>query len=159
MDGFTTDTVERGRRYHRPRYLSQLAEFLAVTATLALLAFTELGDALLPDARWWIQALVYPMLDDRMITPSSGWDVPIWPPVSNDFGWNAYLEGRRGHDDVPIYAAPARAEDLSCLPPTFICVGALDGFLDEDVNDATRRLRAGVPVEPHVYPGARTAST
>jgi acetyl esterase/lipase len=100
------------------------------------------------------QALVYPMLDDRMITPSSAWDVPIWPPVSNDFGWNAYLEGRRGEPDVPIYAAPARAGDLAGLPPTFICVGALDGFLDEDVDYANRLLRAGVPVELHVYPGA-----
>jgi acetyl esterase/lipase len=100
------------------------------------------------------QALVYPMLDDRTTTPSSSWDVPIWPPVSNDVGWNAYLEGRRGHDDVPVYAAPAQADDLSGLPPTFICVGALDGFLDEDVDDANRLLRAGVPVELHVYPGA-----
>ena len=57
-------------------------------------------------------------------------------------------------DDVPIYAAPARAEDLAGLPPTFICVGALDGFLDEDVDYANRLLRAGVPVELHVYPGA-----
>ena len=100
------------------------------------------------------QALIYPMLDDRMITPSSSWDVPTWPPASNDFGWNAYLEGRRGHDDVPVYAAPARAEDLSGLPPTFVCVGALDGFVDEDVDYASRLLRAGVPVELHVYPGA-----
>ena len=100
------------------------------------------------------QALIYPMLDDRMITPSSAWEVPTWPPVSNDFGWNAYLEGRRGHDDVTIYAAPARAEELSGLPPTFICVGALDGFVDEDVEYANRLLRAGVPVELHVYPGA-----
>ena len=33
-------------------------------------------------------------------------------------------------------------------------MGALDGFLDEDVDDANRLLRAGVPVELHVYPGA-----
>ena len=24
------------------------------------------------------QMLIYPMLDDRQVTPSSGWDVPIW---------------------------------------------------------------------------------
>lgn len=100
------------------------------------------------------QALIYPMLDDRMTTTSSGWDVPIWPPVSNDFGWNAYLEGRRGADDVPAYAAPARAESVAGLPPTFLCVGALDGFLDEDLTYASRLLAAGVPVELHVYPGA-----
>lgn len=62
MDGFSPDTVERGRRYHRPRYLSQLAEFLAVVAALVLLAFTDAGDALLPDVRWWVQALVYPTI-------------------------------------------------------------------------------------------------
>lgn len=101
-----------------------------------------------------LQALIYPMLDDRMITASSGWDVPIWPPSSNDFGWSAYLQGRRGAADVPAYAAPARADDLAGLPPTFICVGALDGFLDEDVDYASRLARAGVPVELHVYPGA-----
>jgi acetyl esterase/lipase len=100
------------------------------------------------------QALIYPMLDDRMITASSSWAVPIWPPASNDFGWSAYLAGRRGADDVTAYAAPARAADLSRLPPAFVCVGALDGFLDEDVDYASRLARAGVPVELHVYPGA-----
>jgi acetyl esterase/lipase len=100
------------------------------------------------------QALIYPMLDDRMITASSGWQVPIWPPQSNDFGWSSYLSGRRGADDVEVYAAPARATDLAGLPPTFICVGALDGFVDEDVDYAIRLARAGVPVELHVYPGA-----
>jgi acetyl esterase/lipase len=101
-------------------------------------------------------ALVYPMIDDRMTTASSGWDVPIWPPASNDFGWSAYLAGVgwRGAGDVPVYAAPARATDLAGLPPTFISVGALDGFLDEDVDYAGRLLRAGVPTELHVYPGA-----
>jgi acetyl esterase/lipase len=100
------------------------------------------------------QALVYPMLDDRMITVSSAWDVPIWPPTANDFGWSSYLGGRRGAADVAAYAAPARATDLVDLPPAFICVGALDGFLDEDVDYAHRLLHAGVPVELHVYPGA-----
>jgi STE24 endopeptidase len=62
VDGFSPETVERGRRYHRPRYLSQLAEFLAVVAALVLLAFTGVGDALLPEVRWWVQALVYPTI-------------------------------------------------------------------------------------------------
>ena len=100
------------------------------------------------------QALVYPMLDDRMATVSSGWEVPIWPPASNHYGWSAYLSGRRGADDVPAYAAPARAVDLAGLPPAFLCVGALDGFVDEDVDYAARLARAGVPVELHLYPGA-----
>ncbi len=100
------------------------------------------------------QALMYPMLDDRMTTASSRWDVPIWPPASNDFAWNAYLGGRRGEPDVSAYAAPARATDLAGLPATFIGVGAVDGFVDESIEYATRLLHSGSAVELHVYPGA-----
>lgn len=100
------------------------------------------------------QLLVYPMLDDRMITPSSAWEVPVWPPASNRFGWSCYLPGIVGSDAVPAHAAPARAADLSGLPPAIVLVGALDGFLDEDVDYANRLMRAGVPTELHVYPGA-----
>lgn len=99
------------------------------------------------------QLLVYPMIDDRQITASSAWIDPVWPPAANRFGWDAYLGGLTG-DDVPHYAAAARAEDLAGLPSTFIAVGALDGFSDEDVAYATRLRHAGVPVELHVYPGA-----
>jgi triacylglycerol lipase len=35
-----------------------------------------------------------------------------------------------------------------------VCVGAADGFCDEDVDYALRLNRAGVPTELHVYPGA-----
>ena len=51
-------------------------------------------------------------------------------------------------------AAPARATDLSGLPPAFVSVGAVDGFCDEDVDYALRLNHAGVPTELHVYPGA-----
>jgi triacylglycerol lipase len=55
---------------------------------------------------------------------------------------------------VSPYAAPARAEDLRGLPKAFISTGALDLFLDEDLEYARRLTRHGVPVELHVYPGA-----
>ena len=100
------------------------------------------------------QLLVYPMIDDRGVTASSGWDVPVWPPASNAFGWSAYLGGRAGAHDVPAYAAPARADDVAGLPEALVVVGALDGFLDEDIAYAQRMMWAGVPVELHVYPGA-----
>ena len=57
-------------------------------------------------------------------------------------------------DDVPYTAAPARATDLSGLPPAFVSVGSVDGFRDEDVDYALRLNQAGVPCELHVYPGA-----
>jgi acetyl esterase/lipase len=118
-----------------------------LAAGLALLA-RDRGE--LPVA---FQLLVYPMIDDRRTTTSSRWEVPIWNPAANEFGWSAYL-GALGGGDVPAYAAPARAADVSALPPALVVVGALDGFLDEDVTYAQRMLQAGVPVELHVYPGA-----
>ncbi len=100
------------------------------------------------------QFLIYPMIDDRQVTPSSQWNDPIWPPAANTYGWTAYLGDAKGGPDVPVYAAAARATDLAGLPPTFICVGALDGFSDEDIAYAVRLRHAGVPTELHVYPGA-----
>jgi len=101
------------------------------------------------------QLLDQPMLDDRQRTPSSqDADLAVWTRNSNTFGWKAYLGDLYGRDDVPPTAAPARAADLSGLPPTFVSVGAVDGFRDEDVDYATRLNQAGVPTELHVYPGA-----
>ena len=100
------------------------------------------------------QLLIYPMIDDRMTSRSSSWDVPIWNPSANRFGWSSYLGARFGTDDVPAYAAAARADDLVGLPPALIVVGTLDGFCDEDIEYARRLNHAGVAVELHVYPGA-----
>jgi acetyl esterase/lipase len=104
------------------------------------------------------QYLVYPMIDDRDETPSTH-DITfpkVWKRVSNQHGWAAYLGGRAGGADVPIYAAPARAEvdDLRGLPPAYVDVGELDPFRDEDIAYAARLLAAGVPCELHVTPGA-----
>jgi acetyl esterase/lipase len=101
------------------------------------------------------QLLDSPMLDDRQRTPSSREDgLPVWSRASNEFGWRSYLGDLYGSDDVPYTAAPARAVDLSGLPPAFVAVGAVDGFRDEDVDYALRLNQAGVPTELHVYPGA-----
>lgn len=100
------------------------------------------------------QMLAYPMIDDRQQTESSRWEVPIWGPQQNRFGWMSYLGDRHGTADVPALAAPARAGDLAGLPPALVYVGTLDGFCDEDIVYAMRLYRAGVPTELHVYPGA-----
>lgn len=120
-----------------------------LAAALALLA-RDRGEV--PVA---FQLLDSPMLDDRQITPSSRGDgLPVWSRGSNTFGWKSYLGDLYGRDDVPPTAAPARATDLSGLPPAFMSVGAVDGFRDEDVDFALRLNHAGVPTELHVYPGA-----
>ncbi|MYA52591.1 MAG: alpha/beta hydrolase fold domain-containing protein [Dehalococcoidia bacterium] len=102
------------------------------------------------------QLLVYPMLDDRNETRSSYavTDGRTWNREANDAGWNAYLSGNAGGDGVSPYAAPARATDLTGLPPAYINVGDLDLFVDEDVAYARAMADAGVPVELHIYPGA-----
>lgn len=100
------------------------------------------------------QLLIYPMIDDTQTSVSSQWDVPIWDPVSNEFGWRSYLGALYGTDEIPAHAAAARASDLQGLPPTYIMTGTLDGFCDEDITYAQRLNQAGVDVELHVYPGA-----
>jgi acetyl esterase/lipase len=101
------------------------------------------------------QILVCPMLDDRAITPSSHEldREGVWDQNSNLTGWTALLGDARGGPDVPVYAAPARAQDLAGLPPTFIDVGSVETFRDEDIDYAARLSRAGVPVEMHLWPG------
>jgi triacylglycerol lipase len=102
------------------------------------------------------QHLVYPMLDDRTcsdLEPHPYAGDYIWTPHNNAFGWSALLGCEPGSPDVSPYAAAARATDLTNLPPAFITTGALDLFVDEDIDYARRLNRAGVPVELHVYPG------
>ncbi|WP_020659296.1 alpha/beta hydrolase [Amycolatopsis benzoatilytica] len=120
-----------------------------LAAGVALLARDRGGPRLLG------QLLMCPMLDDRCITPSSQEldGAGIWDATSNLTGWNALLGERRGGDGVSIYTAPARATDLSDLPTSFISVGSVETFRDEDIDYATRLLRAGVQCELHVWPG------
>jgi acetyl esterase/lipase len=102
------------------------------------------------------QLLIYPMIDDRNLTPASYaiTDPRMWNRESNRLGWKAYLGHDGGGADVSPYAAAARATDLTNLPPAYIPVGALDLFVDENIEYAQRLIQAGVPTELHVYPGA-----
>lgn len=101
------------------------------------------------------QHLMCPMLDDRpQADPHPYAGEFAWRTENNRFGWAALLGGPPGRDGLSPYAAPARAGDLTGLPPAFIAVGALDLFLEENLEYARRLTRAGVPVELHVYPGA-----
>lgn len=103
------------------------------------------------------QCLLAPMLDDRTCTlenPHPYTGEFIWTPQSNRFGWTALLGQEPGGPDVSPYAAAARAEHLEGLPATFIYVGSIDLFLEEDLEYARRLMRAGVLTELHVYPGA-----
>ncbi len=102
------------------------------------------------------QLLIYPMIDDRNITPASE-AIPdnfVWSRENNLMGWRSYLGREPGGEGVSPYAAASRATDLAGLPPAYIPVGELDLFLNENIEYARRLLEAGVPTELHVYPGA-----
>jgi len=103
------------------------------------------------------QHLIYPMLDDRTCVspephPYAG--EFVWTLRNNIFGWSSLLGASPGGAEVSPYAAPARATDLTGLPSSFISTGALDLFVEENIEYARRLLRGGVSVELHVYPGA-----
>ncbi|OJH42684.1 alpha/beta hydrolase [Cystobacter ferrugineus] len=102
------------------------------------------------------QLLQCPMIDDRNETVSSYQyqGTGVWDRTSNLTAWTAVLGERRGSDNVSPYAAPARATDLSGLPPTFIDVGAAEVFRDEAVAYANSIWVAGGNCELHVWGGA-----
>lgn len=117
-----------------------------LTIATALLALDRNGPKLC-----FVMA-IYPMLDDRNNTPSSHQITAIgaWDRFASIEAWEAYLGGK----EADHYAAPARREDVTGFPPTFIDVGTEDAFRDEDIAFASKLLAAGVPTELHVYPGA-----
>ncbi|WP_169251068.1 alpha/beta hydrolase [Brevibacterium sp. 'Marine'] len=120
-----------------------------LAAGVALLARDRQGPNL------FAQCLIYPMIDDRNETISSHQidGEGVWDRTSNFTGWDALLGSRRGTDDVSIYAAPARATDLSGLPPAYIDVGTAEVFRDEDVAYASQIWNDGGVAELHVWPG------
>lgn len=98
------------------------------------------------------QILTYPMIDDRTGSAATPGDPLtgefIWTREHNQTGWKYYLGGAQ--PDAPF--VPARADDLSRLPPTWIGTGAMDLFRDENIEYAKRLLGAGVAAELIVYP-------
>ncbi|WP_444942069.1 alpha/beta hydrolase [Microbulbifer sp. ZKSA004] len=119
-----------------------------LAAALTIVARDKKGPSL---AR---QILLYPMLDDRTVTPDPEL-LPfiIWTYEDNLTGWTAYLGNQVGSTAVSPHAAPARLQDAKGLPPAFIDVGELDIFRDEDMQFAQLLTDAGVSTELHVRPG------
>jgi len=92
------------------------------------------------------QLLYYPMLDDRTATRRDLDAIkhPIWNNSLNLVGWSAYLGDAVGGPAVPDYAAPARRNNLSGLPPAWIGVGDIDLFQQEDIEYAQRLTAADI---------------
>lgn len=103
-----------------------------------------------------LQVLFSPMLDDRtgLGGDRRGIRGPLaWTPMSNRFGWSAYLGHPASQNEKRPYAVAARRADLSGLAPVWIGVGELDLFHDEDVERARRLAESGVACELVTVPG------
>ncbi len=102
------------------------------------------------------QWLFAPMIDDRTAADESldRIDHWVWNNRANRVAWSAYLGTEPGADTAPPYAAAARREDLSGLPPAFLAVGDIELFRTEDEIYAMRLERAGVPVVLDLVRGA-----
>ena len=125
-----------------------------LTAALSLLARDRGGPKLI------FQMPIYPMIDNRCDAPSSleMQDRIAWNGDGNKFAWSLYLGDMVNADDVPPYAAAARAADYKGLPATFTWIGELHPLRDETIEYVARLSHAGVPVEFHLYPGCYHSS-
>src|ERR1700722_2575970 len=119
-----------------------------LAAAVALMARDRGGPALC------LQVLDIPDLDDRLNTASmlAYTDTPCWNYPCAVLSWQAYLGPDRRGSTSP-YAAPARARNLTGLPPAYVMTCEFDPLRDEGVQYALRLIQAGVATELHHYPG------
>jgi acetyl esterase/lipase len=119
----------------------------------ALAAATALMVRDRDDPQPCLLALLYPMLDDRLETPSS-FEITaevVFTRPDMQLAWAAVLGDRVGKDNVHPYAAPGRATDLAGLPDTFIAVAQFDVLRDDGIEFARSLNAAGVPADLHLY--------
>jgi acetyl esterase len=116
-----------------------------LAAAVALRARDQQG----PPIRF--QLLNQPELDDRQATWSARnfTDTPFMTRDKVAASWRHYL----GSAPASAYAAPARATDLSALPPACITCAEFDPNRDEAIVYAQRLLQADVSVELHQWRG------
>jgi acetyl esterase/lipase len=97
------------------------------------------------------QLLNQPELDDRQETWSARHftNTPFMTRDKVAASWRHYL----GSAPASPYAAPARANDLSGLPPAYIATAEFDPNRDEAIVYGQRLMQAGVPVELHQWRG------
>ncbi|MEM1112217.1 MAG: alpha/beta hydrolase [Pseudomonadota bacterium] len=124
-----------------------------LAAATALLAKERGGPALC------FQYLGIPELDDRLETPSmqAFVDTPMWNSRAAVYSWDFYLGDAytRASSEVPVLAAPARAEidELKGLPPAYVSTMEFDPLRDEGIFYALKLMQAGVATELHSFPG------
>jgi acetyl esterase len=112
-----------------------------LAAAAALLA-RDLGPAPLR-----MQLLLYPVLDvptdtSSYVANAGGY---LLEREQMEWYWDKYLPHRRAN--VPVYAAPARSDDLAGLPRAVVVAAEYDPLRDEAETYARRLQEAGVATE------------
>ena len=115
-----------------------------LTAALTLMA-RDRGEV-----RIAYQMPLYPMIDHLDTDSSRDNHGRIWNTRRNHLGWRFYLRGT-SVSDVPAYASPAHAADLSGLPPCYTFVGDGEPFYSETLSYVERLRAAGVEASADVY--------
>jgi len=98
------------------------------------------------------QVLIYPMLDSRTGSKKSLYASRItgeicWNGSTNNFAWEKLKGNKKISEEMLSYFSPAQAKNLTNLPPTFIYVGELDLFVNENLTYASKLIEAGVSTE------------
>ena len=117
-----------------------------VTAALALMTRDRKGPKPV------LQIPLYAMLDHKADTCSQHaiTSEKVWCYNYSKIAWDTYIE--KG-TELNYYISPILAEDLSNLPPVFSFIGTVDPLLDENIEYWNKLIRAGIPVEYHIFPG------
>ena len=105
------------------------------------------------------QALLIPVTDDRLQTPSMRQPFGDGDPDAfNNRGakgmWMHYLGADHDPTTTSPYAAPMRAASFADLPPACVLTYGRDPLRDEGINYAMALMAAGIDVELHNCPGA-----
>ena len=100
-----------------------------------------------------MQIPLYPMLDCRDTETSRDNHGFVWNTRRNHWGWKMYLGKLWGSEEVPVYASPAGAEDLTGMPPLFTFVADGEPFYAETLAYAEKLHACGVETETWVWPG------
>ncbi len=149
--------------YQALLYLNENAEILGVRSDQIMIGGESAGGGMAAalcmlahdrgTVRIAFQMPIYPMLDDRDTPSSADNHAPNWNSRKNRAAWKKYLRESYGTDLVSCYAAPARREDYSGLPPCYTFVGDIEPFYCETVDYVRHLQEAGINAEVDVYPG------
>lgn len=101
----------------------------------------------------WRQVLIYPTVDARLGHPSIDRLGKGYFLTRELMEWFVAHYQRMEADILNPLMSPLLAEDLSGLPPAYVCTAELDPLLDEGLAYANRLQEAGVEVQYREFSG------